>query len=1543
MNNPFDKISGGPGSGKSRDSTDTIEALEKSPLITIHKRKEITSHRGPDRETDVSLDQIDYGAQTTYDIENLGWMLGHFEEWKNDPIQVARVDGDYHLMDGHHRFLAAKRLGEDTIPAKVWVMDEGEVQRVTGQKEAATGSDMTIDKNNSGFVHRRWTNSDSAAVGEDKHKARATEGFKREYGTSPKRVDYSSYHGHGSSTASRTDPIGEVPEDQQRRAISDYKSDVYADRGIPAGLALGGLAGGMAPVGNTRTRAATTFLGALSGAALGPTVGRSVAPSPEDVDAQEYVKNHGVGKSASADSQLGTSKESRGKVTFEQGDKIYSTTNEKMVTIEEVRPDELTVSSDEAQWKEKRDVARFKIREGDWKPGGKKEAMIGKLAGPAQAAGALNIADPDKDTSDTLKGVGAATLTSGAAGLGSAGIGSQLGKSMKADQASRQIENPVTEQALVNQVMDDAPDDLDFKSGDEIAADRSEKIDDPVDRKIRKEKLKSIIPDKAGYNPLFDTVMNAGTEEGISNQSPEVVAHEIGHADLHRSLPTGGSTVSMLGRFGAPAAIPAGMYGYFQNKKENPEKARNIRDGSLAIGAGGASMTLADEAGASYFGGQRVEDAADKLDISGDELDMAGRKASLGKAFGTYGAATLLPLAAAGGVYAADANNVGPFDDTADLGGDKEASASKEGANTAARFADFLEQVTPNMRIDGGGKGIGMDTPQGKAYSNAYPGDSTYGRSGEATNNKLYGTDNAGENGPVIDPDSGSISSAQGAAEETAEGGNSQGILSDMSDQTQKQIGYGAAGIGGLGALGYAASQPSDDNDNVSRVGSLYDTVTSMGKESSMGKQGNMVKAAAPSPIADVVQQVTRRFDNPSPTQTKDPSTVVEDVKQTFGDVPSGQSDTKDPSAVVEDVRSTFDSPTDPMDRLMERRHYTPDAPSPSQAASDVKSRFNVGEGENALVPSTRGGALAPTSRSGGELANTPDRGTLAPVSDEAGALMRTSQDTSSGDPFGGPINLEMDLDPSDFAAGSRSGPVEDTSSGLGYLDNALQVGGIGGAGYLINENQDLQSKIDSLKSDNREQEKEGSQDKTAVPGTAAGALIGGAGGAGINYLGQRADMRDNPENNTLNPYGSARSALIGAGVGATGPLLFRQTDELIGKADDTISRAEGVMGDVEDTRQAVTESAEEVSETAQQAQNTMSEVEDTSQAVRQTAEKARDNRFMGIFQGSPDDPAETAAEGAEETGGSSTSTLKSMFGFGDAKEGSKKAVSETVGDAIVDYARRTDGGSTDEFQNFLSENTELANPDVRLRPTREGMPMNNVKFSGGGNGPEMYEVQGRGESYIVPGVDADGENLTYPDALSGAIDGDGTVDNLKSVEPISKREVESTGPVETEFRIPVGDRRVNSDEDYSDVANGLVAGGILGGSGYVANRSQQDKDIIPKTVKSSLGMGSGGDSSPTKPGDTQNKNAANRGTIVVEAENLSQMDPGFDMDFGIQGQETDFDFSMPNEVNADMPSVDEPSAGRTTAGRGPDPNEVDIPTPDSPDQSVDKPKQMVD
>jgi hypothetical protein len=115
------KTAGGPGSGIGHNNTSPITERPKSKLVTIGTRKAVMSKKHSRRHP-VELKRIKYVAQDKYVIKKLAWMLEHKDEWKNRPIKVL-FDPDervYHLMDGHHRFLAALRLGMKSLKADVW-------------------------------------------------------------------------------------------------------------------------------------------------------------------------------------------------------------------------------------------------------------------------------------------------------------------------------------------------------------------------------------------------------------------------------------------------------------------------------------------------------------------------------------------------------------------------------------------------------------------------------------------------------------------------------------------------------------------------------------------------------------------------------------------------------------------------------------------------------------------------------------------------------------------------------------------------------------------------------------------------------------------------------------------------------------------------------------------------------------------------------------------------------------------------------------------------------------------------------------------------------------------------------------------------------------------------------------------------------------------------------------------------------------------------------------------------------------------------------
>ena len=116
------KLAGGPGSGVSYDNTSNIEGLDLSPSVRIYGRTKVMEANPPSEEgVSVPLDRIKYVAQKRYVVAKLGRMLSQRDtDWLKNPIKLYFDGEHYHVMDGHHRFLAAKRKGYDAILADVW-------------------------------------------------------------------------------------------------------------------------------------------------------------------------------------------------------------------------------------------------------------------------------------------------------------------------------------------------------------------------------------------------------------------------------------------------------------------------------------------------------------------------------------------------------------------------------------------------------------------------------------------------------------------------------------------------------------------------------------------------------------------------------------------------------------------------------------------------------------------------------------------------------------------------------------------------------------------------------------------------------------------------------------------------------------------------------------------------------------------------------------------------------------------------------------------------------------------------------------------------------------------------------------------------------------------------------------------------------------------------------------------------------------------------------------------------------------------------------
>lgn len=118
----FLKSAGGPGSGVAHDNTDTIDFLETSPLISIgYRQKFMDSHKPDETNIAIRTERIKYKGQEKLVPKKLVKMMKIWEEIKDKPIDVLLDnEGDYHIMDGHHRGLAAILMKKPYIRANIY-------------------------------------------------------------------------------------------------------------------------------------------------------------------------------------------------------------------------------------------------------------------------------------------------------------------------------------------------------------------------------------------------------------------------------------------------------------------------------------------------------------------------------------------------------------------------------------------------------------------------------------------------------------------------------------------------------------------------------------------------------------------------------------------------------------------------------------------------------------------------------------------------------------------------------------------------------------------------------------------------------------------------------------------------------------------------------------------------------------------------------------------------------------------------------------------------------------------------------------------------------------------------------------------------------------------------------------------------------------------------------------------------------------------------------------------------------------------------------
>lgn len=127
----IEKIAGGPGSGVSRNNTKEIKNMPHSEHVSVGTRKGILKNM-PFTEEVIEISKITHVGQSKFVPSKLNKMIKNWKFLKDKPIEVLKVGDEYHVIDGHHRYLAAKELREKTIKANVYVKRE---EKTAGRNE----------------------------------------------------------------------------------------------------------------------------------------------------------------------------------------------------------------------------------------------------------------------------------------------------------------------------------------------------------------------------------------------------------------------------------------------------------------------------------------------------------------------------------------------------------------------------------------------------------------------------------------------------------------------------------------------------------------------------------------------------------------------------------------------------------------------------------------------------------------------------------------------------------------------------------------------------------------------------------------------------------------------------------------------------------------------------------------------------------------------------------------------------------------------------------------------------------------------------------------------------------------------------------------------------------------------------------------------------------------------------------------------------------------------------------------------------------------
>jgi uncharacterized ParB-like nuclease family protein len=139
------KVAGGPGSGVSGDNTKFID-MPLTPHITIMKRTAFMNSKKPFlKDKKIKMTKIKYVGQTKFVPKKLDKMVKALKDGETWPCEKAidvTVDknGDYAVLDGHHRYLACKEAGKDSIKCNVYTVKDSDKSEESLTKEANLGS-----------------------------------------------------------------------------------------------------------------------------------------------------------------------------------------------------------------------------------------------------------------------------------------------------------------------------------------------------------------------------------------------------------------------------------------------------------------------------------------------------------------------------------------------------------------------------------------------------------------------------------------------------------------------------------------------------------------------------------------------------------------------------------------------------------------------------------------------------------------------------------------------------------------------------------------------------------------------------------------------------------------------------------------------------------------------------------------------------------------------------------------------------------------------------------------------------------------------------------------------------------------------------------------------------------------------------------------------------------------------------------------------------------------------------------------------------------